>query len=166
MVMRPSLLTSDGRDSMRQTCSWWSWSSAASSMVTMRSSTGMKLEQTLSSVVLPVPVPPLTTMLALARTHAWMNAAASWVRVPKPMRSLTWYGSLLNFLMVRIGPSSATGAMAALTREPSSRRASHSGERESMRRPTEDTMVSMTRRRCSSLSKRTSVSRILPLRST
>ena len=135
-------------------------------MVTMRSSTGMKLEHTLSSVVLPVPVPPLTRMLARARTQAWRKAAPSCVIVPKPIRSLTWYGSLLNFRMVRIGPSSATGAMAALTREPSRRRASHSGERESMRRPTDDTMVSMTRSRCSSLSKRTSVRRILPLRST
>jgi hypothetical protein len=34
-----------------------SWSSAESSMVTMRSSWGMKLESTLSMVVLPAPVP-------------------------------------------------------------------------------------------------------------
>jgi len=48
-------------------------------------------------------------MLARASTHAWMKAADSWVSVPKPMRSETWYGSLLNLRIVRIGPSSATG---------------------------------------------------------
>jgi len=35
------------------TCGWWSWSSAASSMVTMRSSLGMAAERILSNVVLP-----------------------------------------------------------------------------------------------------------------
>ena len=39
-------------------------SSAASSMVTMRSSSGIIDDSTLSSVVLPVPVPPLTRMFA------------------------------------------------------------------------------------------------------
>src|SRR5439155_1261363 len=51
-----SPLRSGGRDSMRQTCSWWSCSSAASSMVTMRSSGGMNEEATLRRVVFPVPV--------------------------------------------------------------------------------------------------------------
>ena len=40
---------SAGRDSRRSTWSWCSWSSAASSMVTMRSSSGMNDEMTLSS---------------------------------------------------------------------------------------------------------------------
>src|SRR5438132_1187206 len=53
---RPSML--GGRDSSASTWSWWSWSSLASSMVTMRSSSGMNDESTLSVVVLPVPVPP------------------------------------------------------------------------------------------------------------
>ena len=48
---RPSML--GGRDSSVTTCSWRSWSSAASSMVTMRSSLGMNDESTLSVVVLP-----------------------------------------------------------------------------------------------------------------
>ena len=47
----PSML--DGRDSSRSTWSWCSWSSAASSMVTMRSSVGMNDESTLRVVVLP-----------------------------------------------------------------------------------------------------------------
>ena len=59
-----------GRAFERITCSCWSWSSTASSMVTIRSSSGMKTERTLSSVVLPVPVPPETMMFSRAWTHA------------------------------------------------------------------------------------------------
>ena len=50
-----------------------SFSSAASSMVTIRSSSGMKLEMTLRVVVLPTPVPPLTRMLSRSRTLARRN---------------------------------------------------------------------------------------------
>ena len=46
------------------------------------------------------------------------------------------------------GPSTASGGMIALTREPSGRRASTIGELSSMRRPTPLTMRSMTRSRC------------------
>src|SRR6266540_2324961 len=63
MVISPSPLMSFGRVSRRHTCSWWSWSSAASSMVTMRSSTGMKPDSTFRNVVFPVPVPPEMMML-------------------------------------------------------------------------------------------------------
>ena len=65
---RPSRFA--GRDSSRMRCSWSSWSSAASSMVTMRSSSPMSDDSTLSSVVLPVPVPPLMMMLRRPPTHA------------------------------------------------------------------------------------------------
>ena len=126
----------------------------------------MKPEQTLSRVVLPAPVPPEMTMFARARTQAWVKDAPSWVMVPKPIRSETWYGSLENFRIVSSGPSSAIGGIAALTREPSRRRASQRGVRASIRRPTDETMVSMTRSRWASSSNRMSVSRILPLRST
>ena len=70
---RPSMF--GGRDSRRRTCSWCSWSSAASSMVTIRSFAGMKLDSTLSVVVLPAPVPPLTRMLSLPRTQAARKSA-------------------------------------------------------------------------------------------
>ncbi len=129
MAIRPSPLMSAGRASIRQTCSWWSCSSAASSMVTIRSSTGMKPEQTLSRVVFPVPVPPLINMFARARTQARRKAADASVRVPNRIRSSTWYGSLENFRMVSIGPSTAIGGTTALTRDPSRRRASQSGWR-------------------------------------
>ena len=69
----PSMLA--GRDSSRSTWSWCSWSSAASSMVTMRSSSGMNDESTLSVVVLPEPVPPEMTMLSRPRTQALEEVA-------------------------------------------------------------------------------------------
>ncbi len=65
---RPSML--GGRASRRSTWSWCSWSSAASSMVTMRSSVGMNDDSTFSVVVLPVPVPPETMMLSRPVTQA------------------------------------------------------------------------------------------------
>ena len=61
MVIAPLPSMLGGRASSVTTCSWRSWSSAASSIVTMRSSSGMKDESTLSIVVLPEPVPPETT---------------------------------------------------------------------------------------------------------
>ena len=49
----------------------------------------MKFERTLSVVVLPEPVPPLTTMLIRDRTQARMKFAMSWFSVPKFTRSCT-----------------------------------------------------------------------------
>ena len=54
---------------------WLSWSSAESSMVRMRSSSGMSDETMLSSVVLPEPVPPDTSMLSLVAMPASMSRA-------------------------------------------------------------------------------------------
>ena len=59
-----------GRVSIRTTCGCWSCSSAASSMVATRSSAGMNADRALSSVVLPLPVPPEMTMLTRALTQA------------------------------------------------------------------------------------------------
>ena len=72
MVTWPRPSTLAGRASRVTTCSWLSCSSAASSMVTMRSSSGMKLESTFRVVVLPDPVPPETTTLSRPRTQARM----------------------------------------------------------------------------------------------
>ena len=68
--------------------------------------------------------------------------------------------------MVSVEPLNASGGMIALTREPSARRASTSGEDSSMRRPTRETIRSMTRRRCSSEVKRAPVRVSLPCCST
>ena len=82
----------------------FSWSSAASSMVTMRSSSGMKDEMTLSNVVLPEPVPPEMTMLRRPRTHATRKSRTCTLKVPNAMRSLSVKGSVENFRMVRHRP--------------------------------------------------------------
>ena len=73
-----------GRVSSRTTCSWCSCSSAASSIVTMRSRSEMKLDSTFSSVVLPAPVPPLISMFSRARTQCSRNSSIG--RVSERMR--------------------------------------------------------------------------------
>ena len=76
-----------GRDSRRTTWSCLSWSSAASSMVTMRSSSGMNDDSTLSVVVFPAPVLPETMMLRRPRTQASRNSAERSLSVPNAIRS-------------------------------------------------------------------------------
>ena len=88
----PSML--GGRDSRRSTWSWCSRSSAASSMVTMRSSCGMNEESTLSVVVLPAPVPPETRMFRRPRTQPSSRSAASRERESKLIRSSIGVGVL------------------------------------------------------------------------
>src|SRR5712692_8851552 len=68
--MAPLPSTFCGFDSRLITCTCLSRSSAASSHVTMRSLAGMKPDNTLSSVVLPEPVPPDTMTLSRVRTAA------------------------------------------------------------------------------------------------
>ena len=76
------------------------------------------------------------------------------------------YGSRENLRIVSDGPLSDSGGMIALTRLPSGRRASTSGELSSMRRPMTETMRSMIRRTCLSSRKVDAVRSILPSRST
>ena len=141
---RPSML--GGRDSMRTTWGCCSRSSAASSMVMMRSSSGMKLDSTFSVVVLPAPVPPDTSMLIRPRTQDSRNFVTGSDIVPKDTRSAASYGSAANLRIVSEGPSTASGGMIAFTREPSGRRASTYGDASSMRRPTFVTILSMIHR--------------------
>jgi hypothetical protein len=126
----------------------------------------MNEDSTLSSVVLPVPVPPEMMMLSLASTQAFSSSAISGVSVPKRMRSPTLRGSLANLRIVSDEPLNARGGMIAFTRDPSSSRASTSGDDSSMRRPTRPTIRSMTRLRCSSEAKWAWLRDSLPLRST
>ena len=80
-------------------------------MVMMRSLKGMKLLSTLSMVVLPVPVPPLTRMLRRSMTQARRNMAAAVVMLPISTRSSIvsrWAG---NFRTVSVGPLTASGGM-------------------------------------------------------
>ncbi len=70
-----------------------------------------------------------------------------------------------NLRIVSSGPESESGAMIALTREPSGSRASTIGEDSSIRRPICATMRLMIRRRCESSLNRTVVSYRRPWRS-
>ena len=82
---RPSTLALRASRETRLRCR--SWSSAVSSTVTTRSVSGMKLESTFRVVVLPEPVPPLTTIEIRERTQARMKFAMSLFSVPKVTRS-------------------------------------------------------------------------------
>ena len=81
MRPRPSMLT--GRVSMRTTCSWSRLSSAVSSIVTMRSVSGIASASTPSSVDLPAPVPPEIRMFLRARTAMTRNSRISGESVPE-----------------------------------------------------------------------------------
>ncbi len=70
IVISPVLSRFGGRDSSVTTCTWRSCSSAASSIVMIRSSSGMNDDMTLRVVVLPDPVPPETKMFRRASTQA------------------------------------------------------------------------------------------------
>ena len=78
----------------------------------------------------------------------------------EPMLTMSWSPRrfFANFRIVRSGPESESGAMIALTRDPSGRRASTIGDDSSIRRPIWATMRLMMRRRCESSLKRTVVS--------
>ena len=143
MAPLPSMLA--GRDSSVTTCSWRSWSSAASSTVMIRSSLGMNEESTFRVVVLPEPVPPDTKMLRRASTQARRKSNISGVAVPNRIRSSTVNGVAANLRMVSTGPISDSGGMMAFTREPSARRASTIGLDSSMRRPIGEMIRSMMR---------------------
>ena len=120
----------------------------------------------LSSVVFPAPVPPEIRTFNRARTMPCTSSNIAGVRVSMRSRSSPDSASRLNFRMERCGPSMARGGMIALTRDPSGKRASTMGEESSMRRPTAETMRSITCSRCLSFWKRTSVGSSLPWRST
>ena len=136
-----------GRASSVITCSCWSWSSAASSIVTMRSSPGMKADSAFSVVVLPVPVPPEMRTLSFPRTQAARNCAAFGVSEPNVDQVVH---------RVRVARELPDRQRRALERErrddrvtrlPSGRRASTIGDASSTRRPTCETILSMIRSR-------------------
>src|SRR3954452_22938821 len=101
---------------------WRSWSSAASSMVRIRSSSGMNEDRTFRQVVLPEPVPSETKMFRRASTHARRKSNISGVAVSNRIMSSTVIGRAGNFRTVITGPTSERGSMTALTRDPSGSR--------------------------------------------
>ena len=114
-------------------------------MVTIRSRSEMKLESTFRSVVLPAPVPPLISALSRAFTQCDRNSSIGRVSARSVTRSSARRRSAGKRRIESSGPSTASGGMIALTREPSGSRASTIGELSSTRRPTALTMRSITR---------------------
>ena len=130
---RPSRFA--GRASRRTTCRWRRRSSAASSIVTIRSSPGIAPDNAFRVVVLPEPVPPLTSSEARAVTHSARNSPTAAGIVPPATRSRSEKPSRRKRLTVRHGPESDSGGITTLTRDPSASRASQSGCASSTRRP-------------------------------
>ncbi|MNM80134.1 hypothetical protein D3C81_920850 [compost metagenome] len=165
MVIWPLPSMFGGRASSATRLGWTRRNSAASSMVTTRSLSGMKLDRMLSSVVLPEPVPPLTTMFRRSLTAMIRNSSIGGFSEPNVSRSSPCSLRLENLRMLMLGPRNATGGMIALTREPSFKRASTIGELSSMRRPSGVTMRSMADNTARSLVKLTVDCSMRPARS-
>ena len=161
---RPSML--GGRASSGIQWAWSSCSSAASSMVMIRSCGRMEAERIFSRVVLPDPVPPEMMIFLRAFTMVSRKTAMRSSSEPKPKRSCIPYFSRVNFRIDSMAPFRDSGGMMALTREPSGRRASTMGVDSSMRRPRGEMMRSMMASSWSFELNRLSVSRSLPRRST
>ena len=79
----------------------------------------MKLDSTLSSVVLPAPVPPDTMMFRRAPTAALRKSSIGCVSDSRSTRSCAPSRSVRKRRIDSAGPSSASGGMMAFTREPS-----------------------------------------------
>jgi len=154
------------RDSKRTTCGFCRRSSAASSMVTIRSAFGMTPESALSRVVFPDPVPPATTMLRRDSTASRKKSRMGSVMAPMRVRSSSVHCLAENFRIVSAAPSNVSGGKTIFTREPSARRASQMGMLSSTRRPKGVTMRSITVLRSVSAAKARSVVSNFPRRST
>ncbi len=142
MVTRPLPSTLGGRDSRRTTCGCWSWSSAESSMVMMRSPSGISPDRALRRVVFPVPVAPDTMTLKRACTSPASRYSMCSSSEPRPMSS--WrVKERGKRRMVRVAPVRESGGMMTLTRSPEGRRASTIGLDSSTRRLTVETMRSI-----------------------
>ena len=162
----PSPSRLGGRVSSRTTCGCLSCNSAASSMVTTRSFGAMNADKALSIVVLPEPVPPDTTMFNRDFTTPLSSSIIPSVRERHATRSSGISLSVPKRRIDSSGPSTESGAMMALTRDPSARRASTIGEDSSTRRPTCETILSIMRSRWLSSLNETLVNSSWPLRST
>ena len=103
-----------------------SFNSAESSIVTIRSSLGMKLESEFKNVVFPEPVPPHINIVLLFLTHSARNLAASSVMKSCLMSDTMSCVIPVNFLMVTV-VSLDIGGRTALALEPSGSRKSAIG---------------------------------------
>ena len=166
IVISPRPSRFGGRASSRTTCRWRSRSSAASSMVTIRSSPGIAPESAFSVVVLPEPVPPLTSTDARAATQSASSSASSAGSVPPATSSRSEKPCRRKRRTVRHGPDSDSGGITTFTREPSASRASHSGDASSTLRPSGARIRSTACISSASEPKRTPVRSSRPRRST
>jgi hypothetical protein len=166
MVTSPRPSRFAGRASRRTTWRWRSRSSAASSIVTIRSSPGMPPESAFSVVVLPEPVPPLTSTDARAATHSARNSASAAGSAPRTTSSRSEKPSRRKRRIVRHGPASDSGEITTFTRDPSGNRASQSGDASSTRRPSGARIRSIACRSSPSPANRTAVGSSRPPRST
>ena len=91
-------------------------------------------------------MPPEMTREIRPRTAARNSSAIAGRRVSTSTRRSTLNGRSANFRIDTIGPSTAMGRMATLTREPSGNRASTIGEDSSTRRPIPETILLMIRK--------------------
>ena len=166
MWIAPVPSTLAGRVSMRATCVCCSRNSAASSIVTMRSSSGMYDESAFSSVVLPEPVPPQIRMFSRALTQAFSSSSMPSVIASRATRSSPF---------MRVPSETADGEQRPVHRDRRDRRVDaravgqarvHQRRDSSTRRPTRDTTFSMMRSRCASSLNSTGVRYSLPPRST
>jgi hypothetical protein len=97
---------------------------------------------------LPAPVPPLIRQFSFEFTQCRRNSSMLAVSAVNSTRFSALSRSAGKRRIESRGPSTASGAITALTREPSGSRASTIGELSSMRRPTPLTIRSITRSRC------------------
>ena len=126
----------------------------------------MKLESAFSRVVLPEPVPPLTTTLRRSDTAVANDSSWPSVRVPDSTSCRGPGRRTPKRRIERTGPSTASGGITTLTREPSASLASTIGLSSSTRRPSGARIRSIAFRSCSSSANRVSAGSIRPRRST
>src|ERR1700756_3132033 len=127
IVISPLPSRFGGRVSSRTTCGCCNCSSAASSIVTVRSAGSISRDNAFNNVVLPEPVPPDIRILRRQRA-----ATLSKVAISGEMLACCAIVSrvIVFFENLRIeidGPSIASGGAMMLTRLPSSRRATPKG---------------------------------------
>ncbi|MPN31811.1 hypothetical protein SDC9_179286 [bioreactor metagenome] len=139
-----------GRPSRRTQCGWGGSSSRESSTTTSRWSGGTRPSRVPSTVVLPVPVPPLTrnaSRCSMIPSSSVRPTAGSDPRSTRSARVNRCRDGTRSEMHV---PGSATEPSTACTRVPSGSRASTQGAASSRRRPTRAARRSASRRTSSS----------------
>ncbi|CNI23133.1 Uncharacterised protein [Yersinia enterocolitica] len=165
MVIWPVFPNPASRVSIRTTCGCSRLSSAASSKVITLSFSDIYIDNALSNVVLPEPVPPEIITLTRQLAAIMRKLAISLLMAPISTKSSNFRLLLLNFRIESTVPSNAIGLIATLIRLPSIKRASASGRPSSIRRLARCIKRLAISVNCSLLIKRREVKVIIPKRS-